>query len=278
MAQSPLSQAIRKLEDSLGVELFARTKRSVALTQAGEVFLQEARSLLRAEHAAIALTRHAEAFGSARLAIGFVGNVAYGIVPQLLWAFRRSHPEVHLDISEMLTREQIRNLVAGQLDVGIVRLPIQNDIGLSRRIVEKDRFVAALPAGHPKARQKSIVLTELRNEPFVAYSHERVPVLHSAGIALCLQEGFYPNVVCQAWQASTILSFVAAGVGVALVPSHLTVFRHAGLVYLPVSTASAPVSLDIAVIWRTGDRSQALQAFLATVPEFRRVRLLGGHD
>lgn len=270
MAQSPLSQAIRKLEESLGARLFIRTKRSVTLTEAGKVFLRQALSMLRAQDAAVAMVRHAQNFGSGGLAIGFVGNVAYQIVPQLLRKFRRMHPTVHLDIVEMLTRDQVRNLAAGQLDAGIVRLPIQDTVGLNIRVIETDRFIVALPADHGMAGRSSIVLSDLRNECFVAYSNDRVPVLHAAGAAACLAEGFYPNIVCQAWQASSILSFVAAGVGVALIPSHLAVFAHEGVVYRPLSAGSSNAELEIAVIWRDGDTSPALEAFLQTMKEGRR--------
>jgi len=269
MAQSPLSQAIRRLEDNLGVALFARTKRAVALTPAGEVFLRQARAMLRAEDATVAMVKQAQASGSGRLAIGFVGNVAYGIVPRLLREFRRDHPAVHVDLAEMLTREQLGGLMAGQLDVAIVRLPVQQDTGMSIRVIGVDRFMLAMPARHRLAGLPRVALGQLAREPFIAYSSERVPVLHSAGTALCMDEGFYPNIVCQVWQASSILSFVAAGVGVALVPSDLGVFEHAGVVFKPLDTLSRKAELDIAVVWRTADRAPALQALLECMPEVR---------
>jgi len=269
MEQSPLSQAIRRLEENLGVPLFVRTKRAVALTAAGEVLLQQAQAMLRAEHATIAMVRRANEAGSGKLVIGFVGTVAYGIVPQLLWGFRRSHPGVHLDIFEMTTRDQIKNLTAGQLDVGIVRLPIPEETGLMTQTIEVDRYGVALPASSPWASKRTIQLADMKNESFVAYSHDRVPILHSNGVAMCLEEGFYPNIVCEAWQASSILSFVAAGVGVALIPSHLSELRHTGVTFRPLSRASYNIRLEIAVVWRADNNSPALKLFLGTLPVHR---------
>ncbi|MGE0802946.1 MAG: LysR family substrate-binding domain-containing protein [Lautropia sp.] len=212
------------------------------------------------------MLRHAQQFGTGRLSIGFVGNVAYGLVPRLLSAFRKSHSGIHLEIAEMLTRDQIRALGTGQLDAGIVRLPIRNATGLQSRVIDRDRFVLALPKDHRRTRRKAVRLGDLRDEPFVAYSQERVPVLHSASVALCLKEGFYPDIVCQAWQASSILSFVAAGVGLALIPSHLAVFRHDAVAYRPLLISPEnDFALDIALIWRDGDVSPPLAAFIATV-------------
>jgi DNA-binding transcriptional LysR family regulator len=266
MEQSPLSQAIRRLEQQLDERLFTRTKRSVALTAAGDLLLQHARSALKAEHSTLALLRRARESGSGQLAVGFVGTVAYGIVPRLLRDFRHAQPAVHLEIAEMTTREQIKNLLGGQLDAGIMRLPIPEQAGLSSRTIESDRFGLAVPGTFGLTSRRSIGLRELRNASFVAYSHDRVPILHSHGVAMCLEEGFYPNIVCEAWQASSILSFVAAGIGVALVPLHLSELKHSGVAFRPLSPKSPNVQLDIAVVWRSDNPSHALQLFLDFIP------------
>jgi len=265
MEQSPLSQAIRRLEQNLDVQLFVRTKRSVVLTVAGEVLLQQAKAMLRAEHATIAMVRRADEAGSGKLSVGFVGTVAYGIVPHLLWGFRKSHPDVLLDVFEMTTMNQIRNLKSGQLDAGLVRLPLPAEAGIVTRTLEIDRFGLAVPALSPWASRRTIALADLRNESFVAYSHDRVPILHSYGVSMCLEEGFYPNIICEAWQASSILSFVAAGVGVALIPSHLGQLRHPGVVYRPLSRRSPNTRLEIVAMWHEDNRSAALSLFLDTL-------------
>lgn len=262
MEQSPLSQAMLRLERHLEVPLFTRTKRSVALTAAGNLLLQHAKSALKAEHSTLALLRRANEAGSGRLVAGFVGTVAYGVVPRLLRDFRHTHPGVDLEISEMTTRDQINNLLGGQLDVGIVRVPIPEHADLSWRTIESDLFGLAVPAASGWASSRSIALRDLRTASFVAYSHERVPILHSHGVAMCLEEGFYPNIVCEAWQASSILSFVAAGIGVALVPLHLSDLKHNGVAFRPLSRKSPNVKLEIAVVWRKANTSPALSLFL----------------
>jgi DNA-binding transcriptional LysR family regulator len=267
MAQSPLSQAIRRLEQNLGAALFTRTKRTVSLTPAGEVFLREARNMLRAEDATVAMVKQAQAFGTTRLSIAFVGNVAYGMVPRLLEAFSRRHPGIQVDFAEMLTREQVALVRTGHLDIAIVRLPVQNDAGLNIRVIATDHFELALPVGHRLSDRASVPLAELAHEPFISYSSERVPMLHSTFVSFCLDEGFYPNIVCQAWQASTILSFVAGRVGVALVPADLTAFRHPGIVYRPIVTRAAQAQLPIAVVSRREDPSPAVEMFMRSLPE-----------
>lgn len=265
MEQSPLSQAIRRLEQLVGVPLFTRTQRSVALTSAGELLLQHAKTALKAEHATLAMLRRANLAGSGRLAVGFVGTVAYGVVPRLLREFRQAHPDVHLQIEEMTTPVQIKNVLGGRLDVGIVRLPIPERPELGVRLIETDRFGLAVPETSRWVRRRSIALRELKDEAFVAYSHDRVPILHAHGVAMCLEEGFYPDIVCEAWQASSILSFVAAGIGVALVPMHLSELRHRGVAFRPLTPRSPNVQLSIAAIWHVENRSAVLPLFLDDV-------------
>jgi DNA-binding transcriptional LysR family regulator len=127
-----------------------------------------------------------------------------------------------------------------------------------------------VPAVSEWASRRTISLPELRNESFVAYSHDRVPILHSYGVSMCLEEGFYPNIVCEAWQASSILSFVAAGVGVALIPSHLSELSHSGVVFRSLSRKSPSVQLEIVVVWREDNRSPVFSAFLDTCPSSQR--------
>lgn len=274
IAQSPLSQAIKRLEHILGVELFTRTKRSVALTPAGEAFLSQARLILHNEQMAVRSARVAQKPGAGRLSVGFVGTVAYGVVPRLLHAFREQHSDIELQIKEITTRDQMRELQGGQLDAGILRLPLpfRRPPGLCFRTVENDKFGIVLPIDHPSAARRRIALADMAQEPFVMYSHDRVALLHSQSVSACLDEGFYPHVVCEAWQASSILSFVAAGVGVAIVPSHLSALQHPGVVFRPLARSEKGIDLEIAVVWRQDDDGDALKAFLSFLPEGARKR------
>src|SRR5580698_6408894 len=126
MAQPPLSQAIQNLEEMVGVALFARSRHFVALTPAGKVFLDEARALLAQGQQAIDAARRANEGVSGRVAVGFVGSVSYELLPRMLRQFRIRFPTIHIDLRELTSVEQIENLRTGKIDIGILRLPIND--------------------------------------------------------------------------------------------------------------------------------------------------------
>lgn len=249
MAQPPLSQAIRKLESELGVDLFERTTRRVSLTPAGERFLVRSRELLAGLEAAGQEALRVAAGEVGRVVIGVVGSVTYALLPLLARRLREEFADIDFEFtSEMLTPDQIEALRAGTVDVVLMRTPAPAH-DLLVRVLRREPLVAAVPSGHPLAQAGPLELGRLADEPFVVYPSTRGSVLHDAVLAACQSTGFQPREAAQVAQTSTMLVFVAAGIGVAVLPESASSLRLEGVSFLPIIEAP---SVELAVGWRPG--------------------------
>src|SRR3989454_8173495 len=148
ISQPPLSRAIQSLEERLGVALFARTRRRVELTAEGARFLDEARRLAAQLETAVTELQGMAAGERGRLRIGFVSLADYGVLPSLLKAYKAARPGVALALREMLSPEQAAALAAGDLDFGLLLPPVSGAAGLEHLLVQRGRFVVALPSRH----------------------------------------------------------------------------------------------------------------------------------
>jgi len=259
MAQPPLSQQIRQLEAELDVQLFYRTKRKVQLTEAGQVFLKEARQILAQSEQAVQIAQRANRGEMGRLAIGFVGSATYSVLPIVLRAFCKRFPEVQLILHELTTAEQIEALREQRIQVGFVRPPIYDE-EFRLASVLREAFIAVLPESHPLATQPKISLQSLAHEPFILFpSHLGIGFYHQV-INLCQQAGFTPKVAQEAIQMQTIISLVAAELGVALVPASLQNLQRVGIVYKPLVEATPTV--ELAIVWREDELSPVFYRFL----------------
>ncbi|MEG4044078.1 LysR family transcriptional regulator [Microcoleus sp. Pol17_C1] len=258
IAQPPLSQQIQHLEAELGFQLFQRTKRTVHLTAAGQVFFEEAGKILQQVDRAIQLGRQTSRGELGQLTIGFVSSAAHNVVPAILQAFRTRCPAVKLELHELTTNEQLQRLRFGQIDIGFVRPPVEED-GINSEIVFREPLIVALPKTHPAADRTHLELRELSTEPFILFPRSQAPGLYDAIVSLCQQAGFSPIAAQEAIQMQTIVSLVAAEMGVAIVPASMQNFQRSGVVYkaLPESTSI----VAIALIWRS-EPTAAVQQFL----------------
>src|SRR5947207_1366335 len=178
ISQPPLSRAIRALEEELGVVLFSRTRRRVELTPEGERLLEETRRLTGQLERTVHELRAMASGRHARLRIGFVSLADYGVLPGLLKSYKAAHPAVRLALREMLSPEQAAALHAGELDFGLLLPPVAGAARLDHMVVQRERFVVALPAKHRLARGTgSLRLRELAGEPFVMIPRQIAPRL-----------------------------------------------------------------------------------------------------
>src|SRR5216110_3248915 len=165
ISQPPLSRAIRALEEELGVALFTRTRRRVELTPQGARLLEEARRVTGQLERTVHELRAMAAGGHARLRIGFVSLADYGVLPGLLKAYKSAQPGVRLALREMLSPDQAAALAAGELDFGLLLPPVTGEF--EHIVVQRERFVVALPARHRLARSHGkLSLSELAGDPF----------------------------------------------------------------------------------------------------------------
>jgi DNA-binding transcriptional LysR family regulator len=267
MAQPPLSYQIKRLEEELGAQLFHRTKRSVRLTDAGRLLLEEARGLLvHAEQTASVVHRVGQG-EVGRLSVGFVPSAANRILPPLLRTFGQRFPSVELLLREADPDRLLRSLGDGRVDVGFLYLPFEVD-SLDSRPVSREPFVAALPDTHPLADEPRVTLKALADEPFVLTPKYQGAGLRDKIVAHCRRAGFEPRVVQEAWLMQTTVSLVAGGIGVTLVPASLQNLQRTGVVYKHVQGMSPEIELG--VVWPRGDPSPVLRAFLGVAGDVTR--------
>jgi len=235
ISQPPLTVAIRNLEEELGAPLFVRGSRGVTLTAAGEVALEAARAALaQAEQVRVAV-REGASGERGRLRIGFVGSAVYTLLPRLIPPYRKRYPNVDLVLEEGISGEIAARTRRGELDVGLVRLPLLDPADLDLQVIDTDELVAAVPAASPLAARRSLALEALAREPFILYTPKSV--LHATILMACHQAGFTPKVAQEAAQGHTLLSLVQSGLGVALVPSQATRYAPEGVKLLRLATA-----------------------------------------
>jgi DNA-binding transcriptional LysR family regulator len=263
MAQPPLSQQIRRLEGELGAPLLLRTTRRVELTPAGAVLLARAREILAAVDGATEDTRRAARGEFGRLAVGFTGSATYELLPKLADALRDALPGVVLALrGELLTPAQVAGLLDGTLDLGLLRPPVR-ERALAVEIIRREPLVAVLPRTHPLAALDEVPLEELASEPFVVYPSHFRSVVHDAVEDACAAHGFVPRTALEVSETATLVSFVAAGLGVSLVPDSVRHMTVHGAVYRPL--ASDATAVELAVAWRREGVTAVLERALEIV-------------
>lgn len=248
IAQPALSVSIRKLEEAVGTPLLVRGARGVTLTQAGMALLTDARrALFHAEQGRRAARMVALGEGGS-LRLGFVGSATYALLPRCVPAFRQRYPDVRLELSESTSVGVIELLRANRIDAGFIRGPVASAPDIDMHEVETDDLMMVVPADHPLAGRDVIALADCRDEIFVAYSVESVPGLHNVMLAACVQAGFTARVGQEATQVQTVVSLVASGLGVAMVPASARLFSHPGVRFLNVSDAGARAALALSLV------------------------------
>ncbi|MFB9993712.1 LysR family transcriptional regulator [Deinococcus oregonensis] len=263
VVQQALSNSIKNLEDEVGVPLVLRTTRRVQLTPAGREFLEGARLTLAQATQTVERTRRAARGEVGRLTVGFVSGLAFGGLPEIVRKFRELYPNVSVDLRELTAQEQEAALRGGQVDVGLMLLPVR-DPNLDSRALWRQPLVAAIPSGHALARKRKLKISDLANEAFVFFPRQLRATYFDQVMRWCAGAGFTPNVAQEAIEIPTLLSLVAAGVGVFLPIAFFERLALPGVVYRPVE--GAPV-VDIVAVWQRGSLTRSpidpiVQAFL----------------
>lgn len=262
IAQPPLSQQIRQFEEQLGVKLFDRTTRRVDLTAAGALMLERGRSILNDVEALQADVYQVGQGATGVLHVGFSGASTYSVMPRIVRAAGTAYPGLTLDLhGEMLTPAMERGLLEHTLDAAILRPPVSSP-EIDFRIINREPLVVALPAHSPLASDRPLSMVELTEQRFVTYPPESVMYRMTAD--LCREAGFQHRVSQMAQETSTILSFVAAGGGVALMPASVRSVQLRGVRYRELEDSP---HAELAVAWRREDRSVLLSNFIQLVTE-----------
>ncbi len=253
MAQPPLSQAIRQLEAELGVELLHRTTRRVDLTDAGRGYLARARRILGEVAEAAHEARRVAAGVVGHLAIGCVGSATYSLLPALSRGLSRELPGVDFSFrGEMLVPDQAAALRTGEIDLALLRPPIA-DLALTVLPLRRDRLIVAAPADHPVAALRQVSVTDLRDTDLIVHSADRRSVMYDVVLRLLRDADVEPRIRHEVGETSTLVTLVAGGLGVAVVPEPVTALALDGVVFRPLVRPAA--SVDLAIGHRT-DRTE----------------------
>lgn len=262
IGQPPLSQQIQSLESELGVKLFNRTRRSVALTEAGEHLVTQAKEILRMSGSLRAELRNIEQGKTGELRIGFTTTgLLVDELSQPLKAYRRCYPDVRISLSEMYSRQQFDALLNQEIDVGYVRLtPGTRQDGLEIRILRRDRLCVVLPEDHPKATADSLTFSDVHNEPFIFYPEKSGAAVPELVRRLCQRAGFTPTVVQEAAEVLTHIGLVAAGVGISVLPKPVDNLRPGGVAFIPLADEDA--ELCMALVTRDEERNTRILNYI----------------
>jgi DNA-binding transcriptional LysR family regulator len=248
LGQPPLSQQIQALEAELGVMLLRRSRRKVELTDAGVCFLRRARQILAASSAAVDEAQRAARGELGMLRVGFTASLSMThFFPRLIYDYRQHYPQVALTLSELTSAEQCKVLLARELDIGFIRcVDPEAPPGINVRVIHRHPLRVAINVHHPLAARAQLSLAELSEEGFIGYPDDAGTGLTVLLQRLCLLAGFQAKVIQEAREATTQIGLVAAGLGVAVLPSPLECVHIEGVRYLPLTDPGAYLSLAVA--------------------------------
>ena len=264
MSQPPLSQQIRLLERELDTALFDRSTRRVTLTDAGAFLYPEAVRLLAAADGVDRLMdqhRHGQA---GTLRVGFVDSAAYEVMPRVLSEYRCRRPRVGYELHTMSSDEQVQALRAGQIDLGIGRAAADSR-NVEATLVMHEPLLVAAGAAHRLAAATAAGLRDLADEPVIGFDRSVSPSLHAVLASMLAAESVAYDPIIEATEYATILGFVAAGEGLAIVPSSVQTFRPPGLHYVPLKDRAAVVPLLL--LTRSGEPPPLVAQALDVVAE-----------
>jgi len=267
--QPPLSQQIKALEQELGVVLFQRHPKGVALTEAGRQFQLEAQRILDGM-AAMTQRMACVARGElGQLNIGFTSSAAaHAFTPEALRECRRSQPGVTLSLSEDNAAGITESVAARRLHCGLIRVPVARPPGLEFEALLREPVVVALPRDHALARRRParaaapVALADLRDDGFILVRRPGAPGLYANLLALCEAQGIQPKIAAEVGRMGTSLNLVAAGAGVSVVPASMQGQHSQAVVYLPL-LESARLEAPLTLVYRSADTGGPVAHFLA---------------
>jgi DNA-binding transcriptional LysR family regulator len=263
LSQSALSERVSALEHELGARLFFRTTRQVSLTQAGSEFVQDAKRILADIEKSVSNVRHTAESDLRHIRVSGVDEAISMLLPKALIAFRWIDPKVHVQVLEISSSEQhSQELISHRTDVAFVRTP-QEDEFISSELIHRQAIVVALADTNPLAGSASLSASDIADQPIVGYPKHARPILHEALWSGFRQIGAQPNIVCEIIDKSTLLQFVAQGLGISLVPAWVMNIAPPDVSFVPY--APCENLIDLYVAFRKSGNSDTVKRFVDTV-------------
>jgi len=266
IAQPPLSLAIKRLEQDLGVQLFDRSRRNVSLTDAGRVFFREAQRTIRQAELARKMVQR-EGSRQPEVRVSFIGPALYRVLPQLIVMFRTASPDVHVRLFERTSHEQMAGMEAGDFDIGFSVSGVARPLGSDHLVIERSPVVAAVPAQSSLASQDTVTLEMLAEQPFI------VPPSRESGasgepLASFKAAGLAPRTMQEATQTNTTISLVGAGLGCSVVMATAAFTRAHNVRFLPISGQNPFPEWEMSMFWMPEQLSAPAWDFIKTAREY----------
>ena len=263
LSQSALSERISALEQELGARLFFRTTRQVSLTQAGAEFVQDAKKILSDIEKSVSNVRHSAESNLRHIRISGVDEAISMLLPKVLLRFRETDPSVHVQILEISSSEQhSQELISHRTDIAFLRTPQEEDF-IASELLYRQPVVVALAESNILAAATTLSASDIAEQPIVGYPKHARPVLHDVLWSAFRQIGAQPNIVCELIDKSTLLQFVAHGLGLALAPAWVQNIAPPGVTFVPFEPCATPIELYVA--FRRAGNSETVERFLEVV-------------
>ena len=263
LSQSALSERVSALEHELGARLFFRTTRQVSLTQAGAEFVQDAKRILTDIERSVSNVRHTADSDLHHIRVSGVDEAISMLLPRALLAFRQTDLKVHVQVLEISSSEQhSHELITHRTDVAFVRTP-QEDEFITSELLHRQPIVVVLADTNPLSSSASLSTSDIADQPIVGYPRHARPILHEALWSGFRQIGAQPNIVCEIIDKSTLLQFVAQGLGIALAPAWVKNIAPPGVSFVPFEPCENLI--DLYVAFRKSGNSDTVKRFVDTV-------------
>lgn len=269
MSQPPLTRQIQSLEEKLGVRLLQRNTRSVCLTPAGFLYLQDVRLILTRLDAATEGARRAITGEVSRLKLSFVGALLEEDLVGVLRSFRKGHPGCQIHLTDLPPAAQMVALLDAQVDGAFIgAAPRKLNKNVSSLIWKREPLLIALPEQHPLATMKGMALSALKEEAWVTVSRSGAPAFRQQFDQLCSQAGLRPRVVQESERVAAVLTMIAAGQGISLLPEAVSRSVHPGVVFRKLDK---PVPmLEHAFVYRNDNPNPLISELLPLLAAARR--------
>lgn len=264
VVQPALSRQVKQLEEELGVQLFERLPRGVRLTEAGRVLLERARPLMADIDRMAAAARLAGQGKTGFVRVGFADGATYsGHVPAIIREFRKRSPQVELELIPASSATQAELLMQHSIDVGFAYWLPHDRSHIQHHEINHERVVLAAAESNKLSSKRSVRLKELIDLPFIWFKRSNAPMFYDLIAGRCNRAGLTLNVVQEAFTESTMLSLVAADIGVTFITEAAQRRKPDNVVLIDVRDLDA--SITLIAMWRTDDRNPALKEFLKAV-------------
>jgi DNA-binding transcriptional LysR family regulator len=263
LAQPALTQTLNRLEQEIGVKLFARTRRGAALTEAGLAIVDDLRASLAHGDAATARARAMGAGHAGRLTVGFVTHAVYEILPRALHRLRAEHPRVDVVLREMSNADQVDALEGGRIDIALLHPPVSVNAQVHELRLGEDPMVAVLPAAYALAADGCVSLAEIAQQGLVWFPERQMPALRAQLLSAIRRAGHDVRVVQDANRTLTVLACVAAGLGWSLLPRSVRALHHEGVCYAEVHDGASLPPFELVAMWLARSRPTFADTFAA---------------